>query len=312
MPPIRATVLPDGRRIDVRLATAADVPRLRALFDRLSPEDRYRRFFSGFHPGEVWVADLVARPADRGAVLVAEVSGGGSPEVVAEAEYAVLEDGDGELALTVDRPWRGWLAPYLLDALLELAASRGVPNLRAEVLVQNRPMVALLRLRGYATVDTGDSTVIDGVVSTTGEVPSWPPVRSRPRVLVEVPGAHWRFAPGLRAAGVDVIGCPGPDRRMRTCPMLRGERCPLVEAADIVVHALGADDHASAALLDAHRRAGTRQLVVDVTRADDDVVIPPGAAVVDRPTTEEVRDLVRTLLALPVDDGHPPITPDGG
>lgn len=308
----RQAVLPDGRRIDLRPATCEDVPAIRALFERLSAADRHRRFFSGFHPDEAWVAHLVGRPADQGAVFVAEVSAGGAPEVVAEADYATQEDGDGELALTVDRAWRGGLGRYLLDALLELAASRGVPNLHAEVLVQNRAMLALLRSRGYAAVDTGDPAVIDWVVSTTGDVPSWPPVRTRPRVLVEVPGAHWRFGQEVRAAGAEVIGCSGPGRRFRGCPMLRGERCPLVEGADIVIHALGADDDASAALLDAHRRAGTRQLVVDITRSGGELSVPAGAAVLDRPSAEDVRDLVRTLLALPEDDARPPVTQDGG
>lgn len=48
--------------------------------------------------------------------------------IVGEAEYILLPGGDGELAITVAPDWRGWLGPYLLDTLLEVAASRGVAN----------------------------------------------------------------------------------------------------------------------------------------------------------------------------------------
>ena len=310
-PPRRATELPDGRTLRVRPAARRDVPALVSLFERLSPEDRHRRFFSGFRPDDAFVARLVDRLPEEGALLVAEVDSPAGAEIVAEAEYAVLEDGDGELAITVDRSWRGWIAPYLLDALVELAAERGVRNLRAEVLVQNRPMLALVRARGHAAADTGDPSLVEAVIGTTAAGPSWPPVRRRPRVLVEVPGAHWRLAGGLRDAGVDILGCSGPARRAGGCPLLRGERCPLVEGADVVVHALGADDPRSLELVDAHGRAGTRHLVVDTSRGPAGAQLPPHAVTVDHPTEDEVQALVRSLLSLDYPGSPVPATEPG-
>jgi GNAT superfamily N-acetyltransferase len=298
----RAVDLPDGRRLVIRPAVRGDVPAICALFGRLSPEDRYRRFFSGFRPDEAFVTQLVDRRDDQGAMLLAEVTTDSGSEVVAEAQYGVRPDGDGELAITVDRQWRGWLASYLLDALLELAAARSVLNLRAEVLVQNRPMIALVHSRGYAALDKADPAVALSVISTTGDVPTWPPVRSGTRVLVEVPGAHWRFAPGLRGDAVELMGCPGPARRRTGCPLLRDGRCPLVEGADIVVNALGPDDPHATELLEAHRRRGTRHLVVDVSRGRPATPLPAGAVEVDRPDAEEIRRLVAALLSLPVAD----------
>lgn len=296
---MRTVALPDGRRLVVRVPDRHDIPAICALYERLSPTDRHRRFFSGFHPDEGFVAGLVERDPARGAMLVVEVGEGDEAEIVAEAEYGLLDDGDGELGITVDHRWRGWLAPYLLDALLELAASRGVANLRTEVLVENRPMLAVVRARGYAAVDSDDRCVLDAVIATRGPVPSWPPVRRGPRVLVEVPGAHWRLGPALREVGIDVLGCPGPRGRPEGCPLVRGEGCPLVEGADLVVHALGADDPGALAVLDAHRRAGTRHLVVDVRRGDHVGPLPAGAVEVEDPTPEEVQALVRALFDLP-------------
>jgi ribosomal protein S18 acetylase RimI-like enzyme len=144
--------LPDGRTLTIRTVTGADVEGLDALFEGLSDEDRYYRFFNLSHPGRKFLEKLARAEDDGGYRLVAIVSG---PEesLVAEAGYAILPDGDGEFALTVAPAWRGWLGPYLLDALVAEAAARGVPNLQAEVLLANVRMLALLSRRGYVTLD---------------------------------------------------------------------------------------------------------------------------------------------------------------
>lgn len=162
----RTIRLPDGRTLTVRPARTDDVPGIVALFERLSPEDRYRRFFSGFHPDEDFVARLVERPPAEGRLLVAEVSTATGSEIVAEAQYGRSPAGDAELALTVDRRWRGWLAPFLLDVLVREAKASGIASLRAEVLVQNRPMLALLRSRGCTRCETGDPCVSELVIPT--------------------------------------------------------------------------------------------------------------------------------------------------
>jgi hypothetical protein len=64
----------------------------------------------------------------------------------------MLPDGNGEFALTVAAGWRGWLGPYLLDAIVTAAAARGVPNLEADVLYENTRMLTLLASRGYVTL----------------------------------------------------------------------------------------------------------------------------------------------------------------
>ena len=76
--------------------------------------------------------------------------------LVAEAGYAILPDGDGEFDITVASGWRGWLGPYLLDALVAAAAARGVPRLQADVLLDNVKMFALVAHRGYKTLDRAE------------------------------------------------------------------------------------------------------------------------------------------------------------
>jgi hypothetical protein len=143
--------LSDGRTLTVRTATRADVDGLNALFEGLSDEDRYRRFFGYSHPGRRFLEQMTRAEEEGGHRLVAVVSG---PEdrLIAEAGYYILPDGNGEFALTIAAGWRGWLGPYLLDALVAAAAARGVPNLQADILFENAQMLALVSHRGYVTL----------------------------------------------------------------------------------------------------------------------------------------------------------------
>lgn len=232
--PLRTSRLPDGRSLVVREAAVRDLDGLRALYDGLDDDARYRRFFSMFRPGDRFYDRLLGASARGGACLVATV-GTDDDVVVGEASYEPLPDGDAELAITVDRAWRGWLGPYLLDALLEHAGTHGVPNLEADVLVTNRPMLALLRRRRCATMPRTEWTVLRAVVGAAQDVPGWPPVRRRPRILLEGGGGRWPAEGEAEAAGLEVLACEGPGECAQRCPVLRGERCPLVEGADAIV-----------------------------------------------------------------------------
>ncbi len=150
--------LADGRTLTVRAITSADVDGLDRLFEGLSDEDRYRRFFGFSHPGRRFLEQMTRAEEEGGYRLVALVSGP-KDKLVAEAGYAMLPDGNGEFAVTVAAGWRGWLGPYLLDALVAAAAARGVPNLQADILFENTQMLALVSNRGYVTLDRESSQV---------------------------------------------------------------------------------------------------------------------------------------------------------
>ncbi len=232
----RSIRLGDGRTLAIRAVEPADVDSLVALYAALDQQDSHSRFFSVFRPDRAFF-ERMTTVADRGGFgLVVTVTGeAGSEELVAEAGYTPLPNGDGELAITVAAPWRGWVGPYLLDALLEAAGERGVPNLEADVLVTNGPMLALFRSRGYATLDHPDATVMRVVIGSSGPAPSWTGPHDRPRVLVEAPGGRWHAEEAARAAGLQVIVCPGPTARTSRCPALRGQTCPLAAEADAIV-----------------------------------------------------------------------------
>ena len=309
----------------VRAVTLDDVPGLTALYEGLSDEDRYRRFFSFYRPPQAFFEKMATVAERNGFELVATTgpapgpgSGSGGPSgsgdqggtspgqpgdresdeapwpIVGEAGYVLLPDGDGELAIAVAHSWRGWLGPYLLDALVSAAAARGVPNLEADVLVTNRPMLALLRSRGCATVEHPDWTEVRVVIGTGGRTPTWPGPHDRPRVLVEVPGARWHAEADAKAAGLQVLACGGPSGRHPHCPALAGHPCPLAAGADAIVMSRPPDQEQWRSLTDAH--AGVHPGVpVCVEMAGGWTEEPPGSGRVGGGADRAVMSLVQRV-----------------
>ena len=233
----RQVSLPGGRSIIIRPVRGNDDAGLAALYDTLSDEDRHRRFFSNYHPRSTFFTDMATVQDRRGGRLVAVLTPPSSSmgRIVGEAGYTMLPNGNGEIGMAVEPDWRGWLGPYLFDALVDAAAVAGVPNLEADVLALNGPMLALLRKRGSVVMDHEDWSVVRLLIGTSGRTPTWPGPHDRPRVLVEGAGGRWRAEAAARAAGLQLLGCPGPLPGRPRCPVLDGESCPLASGADVIV-----------------------------------------------------------------------------
>jgi hypothetical protein len=297
----RRVDLGDRGALEIREAVAADVDGLVELYEGLDDDDRYTRFFSMYHPDRAFFERMATADERGGCQLVAVASSAreedGRARVIGEAGYALLPNGDGELAITIGKAWRGWLGPYLLDALVAEAARRNVANLEAEILLANRPMLALVRSRGYVTKDHTDWSTVHVVIGTTARSPRWPVSDDRPRVLVEAPGGRWRAAATARAADLDVLVCPGPVENRR-CPVLDGRECPLARDADVIVVAPPPEDERWQAVLDAHAElhAGVPvcvELTSDAEAAD--ASLPEGVVRSPRGGTRAVVALVQRL-----------------
>ena len=146
----RRIALPAAPTLWIRPITPSDAEGLVALYGGLDEEDVYRRFFSGHAPPKSFVEAMthVVERGGFGLIAVMEEADGTS-RIVREATYDLLPNGDAELGITVAGKARGWLGPYLLDALVTAAAARGIPNLEADVLVTNRRMIAMLARPGF-------------------------------------------------------------------------------------------------------------------------------------------------------------------
>jgi len=246
---LRRASLPGGGVLVIRRTHPGDREQLRALFAALDVADDYARFFSAFRPDDEFLERLAGGNQRGACQLVATIDS----TIVGEAGAWPLPNGNGELGITVARGHRGWLGAFLLDTLLDTAARAGIPNVEAEVLVTNRPMLALLRERGYAVIGGDEWRTLRVVISTSGSTPTWAPNDDRPRVLIEVPGGRWTPADVDDGGGKQVIGCPGPAARSgrHPCPALEGEPCPLAVGADVILVHLTADE-TRAKLIDAH------------------------------------------------------------
>jgi hypothetical protein len=72
----------------------------------------------------------------------------------------------------------------------------------------------------------------------------------RPRLLVEDgrPAMAISDFSLFRNAGFDVAFCSGPGGDLADCPLVRGQRCMLVDGADVVLHGLDAGAGVAAAI----------------------------------------------------------------
>jgi GNAT superfamily N-acetyltransferase/nucleotide-binding universal stress UspA family protein len=145
--PRRAT-LRDGTPVVVRPIESADRDRLRAGFERLSPESRYRRFFSPVNELSERDLDYLVEVDhhDHEALLAVPPDGGPGYGV---ARFVRTAPEEAEPAIVVVDDWQGrGVGGLLLDVLAERAREEGIARFRAPVLARNEESIRLLRRLG--------------------------------------------------------------------------------------------------------------------------------------------------------------------
>ena len=289
----RTFSLPGGQIIEVRNVCPDDALALQQLFERLSDEDRYRRFFSPHHPDRAFY-DRLAAIGDRGGAAVVAVDLEDT-SIIAEADYELQSNGNGEMAIVVDESWRGWLGPYLVGVLAAVAAENGVPNLEALILTTNRPMRAMTRTRGEAVLPGSDWQTVRVEFSTTGRAPGWF-ATDRPKVLVEMRSSAYDVLDQL-ASDYAVVACAGPSGRPRPCPLLEGGECPLAAGADAIIIAMADDDERNSLVAGHHARHD--QVPVEVVAPEQH---PARCATVQAAVE---RALMRSATSADSDHGEP-------
>jgi GNAT superfamily N-acetyltransferase len=143
---ISTITLRDGAQVRVRPIRPDDEPRLVDLYERLSQDTRYQRFFSVMQrlPPD-WAHFLANVDYKRRFALVVEQPT--DEALIAVGRYEPSDEaGVAELAVVVQDGWQGkGVGSVLMDGLLREAASHGITRFRAYVLGQNRRMLRLLR-----------------------------------------------------------------------------------------------------------------------------------------------------------------------
>ncbi len=146
--------LKDGSRVLLRPALSTDRALLAREFDRLSPESRYRRFFSPLKVMTPRFLDYLTSMdyVDHfaWAALAAVPGPDGELQGLGVSRYIRLSDPTAaEMAVTVVDDWQGkGLGRILLDALVLEALEKSITRFEGDVLTENGPMQELLRRTG--------------------------------------------------------------------------------------------------------------------------------------------------------------------
>ncbi len=144
--------LQNGTSVRIRPIRPEDEPRLISLYERLSFETAYQRFFAPMKSLPPAAARVFANVDYHGRLaLVGERVEAGESAVVGVGRYAASpsEPTAAEIALVVEDRWQGLgLGTFLLREILRAGEERGLRNFRAEVLASNRRMLGLLRRHG--------------------------------------------------------------------------------------------------------------------------------------------------------------------
>jgi RimJ/RimL family protein N-acetyltransferase len=156
------TRLRAGEEILIRPITAEDAAELTAGFRRLSVRSRYQRFFTAApNLGARQVAYLTQIDHHNHEALVAIVPATGDIVGVARFFRSSTQPGSAEIALTIADWWQGrGLGSELLRRLVDRAREERITHFTADLLTDNRAMLALIRQIGVV------DTTVEGVTMT--------------------------------------------------------------------------------------------------------------------------------------------------
>ena len=127
----------------IRGLEPGDRDALRAMFERLSPDSKYRRFLSPAASFDVALRNVFDLDYVHRDAIVASLDG----EIIGLGECHAFRrsPADVEVAVTVaDAFHRRGLGRELLDLMIGRAAQHGATNVHASVLAENRPMIGML------------------------------------------------------------------------------------------------------------------------------------------------------------------------
>jgi acetyltransferase len=170
--PAKCVTLTDGTEVALRPIHPGDEPALTALYERLSPQTAYQRFFTVMRrlPPD-WAHILANVDYDRRMAIAAI---GPEGDLIGVARYVYGERAqEAEIAIVIEDRWQGrGLGKLLLGELVDYAKGRGIGRLRAYVLGDNLRMLKLIR----RVTTIVDRKLESGVLSLLLA----PPVRSDP------------------------------------------------------------------------------------------------------------------------------------
>ncbi|MEL6981354.1 MAG: GNAT family N-acetyltransferase [Actinomycetota bacterium] len=159
---LRTLPLPNANDFNpfpIRQLTSQDHDHIEAVFDGLSDQDRYYRFFRPMPTYPASVRELLTGMDGIGHVAVGAFDGD-TCVGVARFVRSSRHPGSAEVAVTVSATHRGYgIARRMVEALDELAAERGIEEFEILVHPSNRAAASLFRSMGFAMA-LEDGTVV--------------------------------------------------------------------------------------------------------------------------------------------------------
>jgi RimJ/RimL family protein N-acetyltransferase len=147
--------LKDGTAITIRAIRPDDKARIVEAFRNLEPESIYTRFFRyKSELGNEELTTITEVDFESTVALVVTVPAGGNEETIIGAGRYVLYNpddalGSAEIAFTVEEDHQGQgIAGRVLKHLIHIAREKGVSQFEAEVLSENRAMLAVFSRSG--------------------------------------------------------------------------------------------------------------------------------------------------------------------
>ncbi len=159
-------LLADGQSARLRPLTRPDEAALVAFWGRLTPQSQYFRFFSPHSKITSADKDRFLDADHRRRVVLGMFIG---EKLIAIGDFTRTAPSNAELAFVVEDPYHGFgVGGLLLEHLAQSARELGVGMLTADVLAENRKMLASMRAAGYLT----STSLADGILHFTFPVES--------------------------------------------------------------------------------------------------------------------------------------------
>jgi acetyl coenzyme A synthetase (ADP forming)-like protein len=203
VPELEQLILRDGTLAQVHFAGPNDREALIAFFQHLSPESRWRRFFSAALPKPEVVASLCnGGDPHSGLTLIATRSQNGKAHIIATGSYLAKDDQTAEAALAVDDAFHGkGLGTLLLERLALLAVRHGFTRFWAITHADNEAMREVFRESGFAFEEKPERGEVEVDLSIVPSESTVARLETRHRVATVA-----SLRPFFHPTGVAVVG----------------------------------------------------------------------------------------------------------
>jgi RimJ/RimL family protein N-acetyltransferase len=163
--------LRDGRGVTIRTLRASDRERVAAAVRGLGRESIYTRLFS--HRKELTEAGLtriMTVDSERDVAVLVTIGSGADEIAIGSGRYVSADAGDGErtaeVAFVVEEDYQGLgIAGRVLKHLVDIARDRGITAFEADVLEENKSMLAVFARCGLPMQRRRDGGVVHVTLS---------------------------------------------------------------------------------------------------------------------------------------------------